>query len=300
MDQKRRLSIGLPVYNGEYYLEQALDSLLSQTFQDFTLIISDNASTDRTPEICKDYQARDKRIQYFCMDKNYGAAHNFNRAFGLASGEYFKWAAHDDIHAPTFLQQCIDVLDHDPSVVLCYPATAEINDQCEIIRTPDIKWAFNETQPSLRFRSFLRQYHRCFEFFGVIRTRPLRTTSLLGNYAGADIVLLAELVLRGPFYQLPDRLFLRRNHPGLYKTGSPSRHQRTPWFDTSKEGQVVFPAWTSFFGFWKAIRHAPISRHEQWLCYVEMARRARMRWKPMLEDLLIAARQEMRQATSQH
>lgn len=295
MSQQRRLSIGLPVYNGEQFLAQALDSLLAQTFDDFELIISDNASTDRTPEICKDYQARDNRIHYSCMDKNYGAARNFNRVSELASSAYFKWAAHDDLCEPTFLQQCIDVLDHEPSIVLCYPATAEINDQGEVVRTPDIVWDFNNARPSLRFRSFLRQYHRCFEFFGVIRTPSLRTSSLLGNYAGADIVLLAEMVLRGPFYQLPDRLFLRRNHPGLYKEGSPARHQRTPWFDTSKEGHIVFPAWTSFFGFWKAIRHAPISRHEQWLCYVEMTRRARMRWKPMLEDVLIAARQEVRQ-----
>lgn len=300
MVQQRRLSIGLPVYNGEQYLAQALDSLLSQTFGDFELIISDNASTDRTPEICKDYKARDKRIQYHCMDKNYGAARNFNRVFELASSPYFKWAAHDDICEPTFLEQCIDVLDHDPSVLLCYPATAEINELGEVIRKPDVVWDYTNSRPSLRFHSFLRQYHRCFEFFGVIRSRSLRTTSLLGSYGGADIVLLAEVVLRGPFYQIPDRLFLRRNHPGLYKTGATARHQRTPWFDTSKEGQIIFPAWTSFFGFWKAIRHAPISRREQWSCYVEMARWARLRWKPMVEDLLIAARQEVRQVVPHH
>jgi glycosyltransferase involved in cell wall biosynthesis len=118
MDQQGRLSIGLPVFNGEQLIEQALDSLLAQTFQDFQLIISDNASTDRTPEICKDYQARDSRVHYTCMDKNYGAARNFNRVFELASGQYFKWAAHDDIIEPTFLQQCIDVLDQNPSCAI--------------------------------------------------------------------------------------------------------------------------------------------------------------------------------------
>jgi glycosyltransferase involved in cell wall biosynthesis len=295
MDHKGRLSIGLPVYNGELFLAQALDSLLSQTFSDFTLIISDNASTDRTAEICKEYQARDRRIQYTCMDKNYGAARNFNHVFESASGEYFKWAAHDDIHEPTFLQQCIDVLDQDSSVVLAYPKTTEIDEQGQPVRSPEIVWDFTNPRPSLRYRSFLRQYHRCFEFFGVIRARSLRTTSLLGNYSGADIVLLAELVLRGPFYQLDDRLFLRRAHPGLYKAGSPARHQRTPWFDTAKEGRIVLPAWTVLFGYWKAIRHAPISRREQWACYMEVVRGVRLRWKPMLEDLVIAARQGVRQ-----
>ena len=91
MNNRSRVSIGLPVYNGEKYLEQALISILSQTYTDFELIISDNASTDRTQAICREYAAKDPRIRYYCNEENLGAAPNHNRVFELASGEYFKW-----------------------------------------------------------------------------------------------------------------------------------------------------------------------------------------------------------------
>ena len=96
-----RVSIGLPVYNGERYLPQALDAILSQTFEDFELIISDNASTDSTQDICKSYAANDARVKYFRNSSNIGISRNFNRVFELSSGgEYFKWCAHDDLMAP--------------------------------------------------------------------------------------------------------------------------------------------------------------------------------------------------------
>lgn len=113
MDVAPRVSIGLPVYNGQQYLRQALDSLLAQTFHTFEVIISDNASNDATPEICRDYAACDPRIRYVRHDVNRGAAWNFNYVFGLARGVYFKWHAHDDMLEPTFLEQCVTILDHD-------------------------------------------------------------------------------------------------------------------------------------------------------------------------------------------
>ena len=117
-----RVSIGLPVYNGERFLARAIDSLLAQDFVDFELVISDNASTDGTGEISRDYAARDPRIRYHRNERNIGAVGNFNRTLDLASGEYFKWAAHDDWCAPQFLGRCVEVLDDDPSTVLCFTA----------------------------------------------------------------------------------------------------------------------------------------------------------------------------------
>jgi len=120
-----KVSIGLPVYNGENYLRNALESILDQTFRDFEVIISDNASTDRTGEICREYAAKDPRIRYCRNDRNLGAAGNFNRAFELSSGEYFKWAAHDDVIERDFLSSCVSVLDEDPSVVACFAMTSK-------------------------------------------------------------------------------------------------------------------------------------------------------------------------------
>ena len=95
-----RVSIGLPVYNGDNYLAETLDSILAQTFTDFELIISDNGSTDRTEAICRRYAAQDHRVRYVRNPSNLGAARNYKRAFELARGEYFKWNGHDDPLAP--------------------------------------------------------------------------------------------------------------------------------------------------------------------------------------------------------
>ncbi len=115
-----RVSVGLPVYNGENFIKDALDSILAQTFEDFELIISDNASTDGTQQICRQYTSKDQRIRYIRNDGNIGASKNFNQVFELSSGEYFKWIAHDDLCAPEFLERCVEVLDQDPSIVLCF------------------------------------------------------------------------------------------------------------------------------------------------------------------------------------
>src|SRR5581483_7973034 len=119
-----KVSIGLPVYNGENYLAQAIECLLAQTFSDIELIISDNASTDGTEAIARDFAARDRRVRYVRQPLNRGAGWNFSETFRLAQGEYFKWAAHDDLCAPTFIERCVKVLDVDRELVLCFSRSA--------------------------------------------------------------------------------------------------------------------------------------------------------------------------------
>src|SRR5579871_3942080 len=113
-----RVSIGLPVHNGERYLREAIDSLLAQTYRDFELIISDNGSTDGTEAICRAYAAADPRIRYYREEQNRGCAWNWNRVFALARGEIFKWAAHDDVCAPRLVERCLEALDRCPEAVL--------------------------------------------------------------------------------------------------------------------------------------------------------------------------------------
>src|ERR1700722_6330272 len=119
-----RLSIGLPVYNGENYLAETLDSLLGQSYENFELIISDNASTDGTAGICRSYMKQDSRIRYICQPRNIGLAPNHNFLVGEARGELFKWADHDDLCARDLLASCVDALDEYPDVVLAYSLTA--------------------------------------------------------------------------------------------------------------------------------------------------------------------------------
>ncbi len=128
MNSSTKVSIGLPVYNGEVYLKEAIESILNQTYGDFELVISDNDSNDMTQAICIDYLKKDRRIRYYRNAKNMGAAYNYNRVFKLSNGKYFKWAAHDDICHPEFLEKCINVLDTEKEVVLCYPIAQVIDE----------------------------------------------------------------------------------------------------------------------------------------------------------------------------
>src|SRR5687768_13669514 len=113
-----KVSIGLPVYNGADFIQACVASLLAQDYGDFEIVISDNASTDRTEEICRDLVAKDNRVRYFRNETNLGACPNYNKVFHHARGEYFKWAAHDDECHPAMIRRCVEVLSASPSSVV--------------------------------------------------------------------------------------------------------------------------------------------------------------------------------------
>jgi len=275
---KPRVSIGLPVFNGEKYLRQALDSILAQTFQDFELIISDNASSDKTQHICREYAERDSRIRYYRNRKNLGAAWNFNRVFKLSLGVYFKWAAHDDVIAPEFLSKCVKVLDEDPSIVLCHSKTARINENGVMVGT--YHSATNDSQkPHERLRNVLSKKGFPWMIFGVMRTNALSVTHLMRNYIGSDWNLLAEISLIGRIYEIPEYLFFRRDHQDAFtnkhflKRVIPNYQNASVWWKGNKRSaQIIFPRWKNCLEFFKSVRRAPISWYERWLCYKEIGR----------------------------
>ncbi len=285
-----RVSIGLPVYNGENYLREALDSILSQSFKDFELIISNNASTDGTADICKAYAAKDRRIRYFRNQTNLGAAKNFNRVFELSTGEYFKWAAHDDILTPDFLLKCVQRLDHDPAVILCYSKTKIIDARGLFLFDDDTKLDIDLTRPASRFGDLVLIVHPCFPVFGVIRAEILRKTPLIGGYTSSDRVLLGELSLHGRFFEIPEYLFFRRNHPRQSIMAFNYR-ERIIWFDPLKAGKIVFIVWRVFLEYCLAIKRAPLSWRDRWSCCLVMAKWFKMWWKGLAFDLLAAAKQ---------
>jgi glycosyltransferase involved in cell wall biosynthesis len=271
-DGKSRVSIGLPVFNGEKYLAEALDSILAQTFADFELIISDNASTDRTPEICRAYTARDSRVRYFRNETNLGAARNFDRVFELSSGEYFKWAAHDDVCAPEFLERCVKVLDQDASVVLCHPRTTIIDEQGRPMFRYIVKLDTDSTRPHERFREVIGVRHWCFQVFGVARASVLRMTPLIAGYTGSDRNLLAELGLFGRIHEIPEYLFFRRDHPQTSTSMFPDNRKRMAWFDPTRAGWVRFPSWLKFRGYFMSVMRVPMSGYERMLCFIHLSR----------------------------
>jgi len=291
-----RVSIGLPVFNGENYLAEALDSLLAQTYTDFELIISDNASTDRTEEICRTYAVKDERVDYHRNEANVGAARNFNQLFALASGEYFKWAAHDDLCAPEYLRKCVEALDRESDVVLCYPKTSIINARGELVEYYTDGFSLRSPKPHQRLRDVFRAPGLCNPVFGLIRASALRRTALIGNYAAADRVLLAELALLGQFYEVPEHLFFRRGHPQRSLAANVTDNEIAAWFDPALRKRILLPRWRRFSEYIKAIWRAPLSWPERVRCYTQVWRFALLpkKWRGMEEDLLKAAKQALR------
>jgi glycosyltransferase involved in cell wall biosynthesis len=220
----------MPVYNGERFLDEALQSILAQTLEDFELVISDNASTDRTGEICKAYAEKDDRIRYLSMAQNIGVIDNFNNVFRRSTGRYFKWAAADDICGPDYLRQAVEILDREPAVVLVWARTTGIDEHGQPVALPNEVSDLNSADsvyspdPVVRFRRLLRNmWWVDGPLYGVIRSETLaRTRWLHPRHMSGDEILLTELSLEGSFYELPDETFYSRVHP--HKT---SRQQRT-------------------------------------------------------------------------
>ena len=209
-----RISIGVPVYNGERFLKEALESLLAQTYADFEVVISDNASADGTAEICQAYAAMDRRVRYFRNAKNLGANKNFNHVFLLSTAKYFKWASADDVCAPEHLERCIEILDRDSTAVLAHPRTRFVDEDGLQIEMEDAGWDLPSELAYDRLRYVIFAGHWANAQYGLIRVDALSKTRLIPSYPGGDYRLLGELSLLGKFIQIPDYLFFRRIHRG--------------------------------------------------------------------------------------
>lgn len=270
MTHTPRLSIGLPVYNGENYLAQALDDLLDQSYTDFELIVSDNASTDRTEEICRAYAERDDRIRYVRQRVNTGAAENHNAVFWMATGELFKWASHDDLYGRDLLARCVAALDADPRLVLAHAWQAIIGPDGEI--TQRVEYPLHTDSPSApeRFRSMLFTVGGD-DFYGVIRSDVLRRTRLQESYHHADRTIVSELALYGPFHQVPEVLYFRRDHPDRAERARPTMRSRCANLDPRRASRLRHPAVRLLgeyvWGFVSAIRRAPLSAADRNRCY---------------------------------
>lgn len=265
-----RVTIGLPVYNGQNYLAETMESLLAQTYTDFELVISDNASTDRTETICREYAVRDERIRYYRQEENVGASANYNRVFELARGVYFKWAAHDDLLAPTYLERCVAVLDADPDVVLAYTQAKAIDDQGQVVKVYPGKHHFSAAAPRERFYEFVLDPHPVVAVFGLMRRDVLGRTRLIGKYAGSDRPLLSELSLLGKFYEVPEHLFFYRFHEEQSWGGNKSPQAQQAWYDPRRADKITFPQWRLLREHVRSIERSPVGLADRASCYLYM------------------------------
>jgi glycosyltransferase involved in cell wall biosynthesis len=280
----------MPVFNGANYIREAIDSILAQTYGDFELIVSDNASTDGTGDVVRGYAARDRRVRYYRNERNLGAARNLNRVFELASGEYFKWAAHDDVLAPECVAKCVEVLDRDPGVVLCHTRARIIDERGRVIEEYAAPLRTDSQHASERFVDLLGANDGCYQMFGVTRARALRLTSLHGSYPASDRVLLARLALCGRFHEVPEYLFLPRKHAAQSLRAHRDRYSLTAWFDPAKRGKIVFPKWRLLVGYWGTLLGAPVTWLEQARCTGHMLGWTYHNAPSLLRDLTTACK----------
>jgi glycosyltransferase involved in cell wall biosynthesis len=254
----------MPVYNGESHLEEAIQSILDQTYSDFEFIISDNASTDRTEQICRDYAAQDKRIVYTRNKENLGAAKNYNRVFHLASGHYFRWFNADDISAPELHEKCIQVMDANPDAALCYGKTAIIDENGKITEHYSDNLNLQQAKASDRFINYFKSVGFTNAIYGLMRTSMMANTMLFGNgrIPAADIIFMAELTLHGKFIEIPQQLFCRRMHSQASSWDRKNEAVQQTFWKGRAEGWTL-PNWKKHLACFSAIRSAHIGSFEK-------------------------------------
>ena len=272
---KTRVSIGLPVYNGENYLEESLDSLLAQDFDDFEIIVSDNCSDDSTQAICRRYAAADSRIRYYRASTNKGAAWNYNRVFSLSRGEYFKWQAHDDICLPRFISSCIDCFKQSPrSVVLVYPKAEVVDERGDPIHgiQPESLEALDDDAHK-RLSTVLKRVNMACPVFGVMRSSVLRKTRLIGPFIASDYVLLGELAMLGKIKEVPEVLFQRRLHSRISTYANRSPEQLARWYDPEarRPGSVLSPMMLLGKEHLYSVGNMPLDRIQRLQCYAAVS-----------------------------
>jgi glycosyltransferase involved in cell wall biosynthesis len=281
-----RVSVGLPVYNGEDYLHDAIESLSRQTFDDFEIVISDNASSDRTPEICRDFAAGDPRIRYHRNERNLGAAANYNAVFTRARGEYFKWASHDDLAAPDLLLRCVEILDREAGVVLAFSHFDYVDERGETLRRSAENLSIRGKQTSQRVRQLVdRQLEKTdiyWAIFGLIRASALQATRLIEAYVASDQTLLFHLILLGEFHQIPETLFFRREHADESMIKHSTPRERASWFDTTrKPSDFLFPNWRLLREHLALIREQRLPSGQALRCSGQVLRRFAHKWRAL-------------------
>jgi glycosyltransferase involved in cell wall biosynthesis len=286
------LTIGLPVYNGEEYLHESLDALLGQTFEEFQLVIADNASTDGTAAVARRYEKLDSRVRYLRQPKNVGASPNHNLVVQQCRTEFFKWASADDLYAAGLLEACVTALDEHPEAVLAHSWTAAVDGSGKITQAREYPLATDSPDAAVRLRSMLYGVRddesgshdaaadegviAADDFYGVMRTAVLQRVRPLNSYYYADRTLMTELSLFGRFHQTPQWLYFRRDHPDRAQHAHPTVRSRCANLDPRRANARRHPTARLFaeyvLGYAGAIQRAPLSVTERAECYASLAK----------------------------
>jgi len=297
-----RVSFAVPVYNEEGSIRRCLDSILAQDFSDFEVVVCDNASTDRTPEILACYAAQDTRVRVVRSEENLGLIRNWNRAFHLSQGTYFRWVGGDDWLEPRYCSRCVAALDADPGAisvtsgfVMHHPDGTARSDSFEGER-------LEAESPSRRFARMLWFLHAGSAGYlyeplqSLMRRDVLERTGLLRPILNNDHILVAELSLVGRFTHVPDVLFHRDFRP-LKGT-----KELVAKVMPGSGGESSSPFLSTVRALFSIVRDAPLPSKERWLCRVfasrycvrELLLNGRLAWVNFRRDRLGITRARLR------
>jgi len=230
------VSVGMPVYNGERFIREALESALQQTFSDFELIIADNDSSDMTQDICREYMERDSRIKYIRHEKNYGGYWNFCFVARQATGQFFTWLSHDDVLEPQFLERTVQYMSENPRTVIAAVDFAIIDENGIELRCDKLE----ETRDSLAweirqipfFEFAYPNVHLC--FYGMMQTKLCKSIMARAKVpkmlTGCEYPILARFAAAGEITALPIVLRKYRSHSsGVFLTEVAEIKRKSKW-----------------------------------------------------------------------
>jgi glycosyltransferase involved in cell wall biosynthesis len=280
-----QVSIAIPTYNCERYIAQSIESLLGQTYGDFELIISDNASTDGTREICERFVAMDRRVRYVRREDNVGGPANFRNVFAQCSGPYHKWSTADDYWHPQFLAEAVAVLDRHPDVVLCYPRTTLVDAEGRRIEDYEDNLELADESPRERFRALYRRIGLCNAHLGLLRRDAMSRTRLIAGHLASDVDFLAEMALQGKFRLLPDIRFYRRFHPTSSSWQRADSQHQVAYYDPARKLNHGIETWRRFAFQFGSIMRGPLGWTDKLALYGDLARGMRYQRDVLFDEL---------------
>lgn len=279
MNTKPVVSVGMPVYNGERYIADALASVLGQDYEKLEVLIFDNASGDQTQEICTRFASTDARVQYHRNEENIGAAANFTRAFERSTGKYFMVAAHDDLWHRSFISRCVEVLESNPEAAVCCTSLNQINEEGEVVALIAPNFEALERDPASRVRSLLSHPAPWFAICGLFRIETLRKCRPFQRVWGSDVVMLTELCMLGQIATVSEPLFSYR----VYQQKSFSNTMAT--IDPSSEEKSSLQLWKDLsLEVLRATRRSKVNRIVAARVWIVAAFTLSMRWPSWIKE----------------
>ena len=278
------VSIGMPAYKSAATIRCAIDALLAQTFRDFELIVSDNASTDDTWNIVQEYAQRDPRVIGIRQERNIGANGNYSAVFLASRGRYFKWASSNDWCAPTFLERCLAHLEAREDTVLVTPRTRLFDGTLESWTDYDGDLSFEQANPVDRFIDVGMRLALNNAMNGMVRADVLRQTRLIEHYPSADVVLLGHLALLGRIALIDEPLFYRRMDRAT-ATRMMSQQDVHRHHYPVKTARALLPSWRCALGWAQAALSAPLKLRDRMRALNWVLRRAYWNKADMGSDL---------------